>query len=100
MGRRHLADAIKTAKGLQTGDDSEGGDPGISIPIGGTTTSKIYLDGSRTLADIDASLSDAGGLCGAIPAGSVVRDPALSKGTSGVTYSLTLAPLVRISLLT
>lgn len=78
------ADAIKTAKGLQTGDDSEGGDPGISIPIGGTTTSKIYLDGSRTLADIDASLSDAGGLCGAIPAGSVVRDPALSKGTSGV----------------
>ena len=78
------ADAIKTAKGLQTGGDDGGGDPGISIPIGGTTTSKIYLDGSRTLADIDASLSDAGGLCGAIPAGSVVRDPALSKGTSGV----------------
>lgn len=77
------ADAIKTAKGVQAGDDGED-NPGISIPIGGTTTSKIYLDGSRTLADIDASLTDAGGICGAIPAGSVVRDPALSKGTSGV----------------
>lgn len=78
------ADAIKTAKGLQTGGDDGGDDPGISIPIGGTTTSKIYLDGSRTLADIDASLADAGGICGAIPAGSVVRDPALSKGATGV----------------
>lgn len=84
------ADAIKGHGAVTWGEGSDA----VALPIGGTKESRIYLDGSTTLAEMSKGIMNHNGangnvdaLCAAIPLGSAARDPMVSRSPNAKDFT-------------